>query len=460
MNINTLDDQAPDQEAGPETALSAPASKCIDLRYVEGNKKLTAPIDLCTEPEQAVPSSPGRDSPSMIIPATEEHPAIALLRLLHPDINWDGKAPETPGRRSRYTDIKRFTPLSQVKNARNGYLYSRDHLKSPLNTFLTINFNRHRRHWEKGKDSHKQVPYVRDKLIKALNDWCDYNEVPRLWIYGIENPSEGGHGPHMHLLLHLPQDRWEKLTASLGEFLSNSMEWSAQDLKPIQERIAAVNCSLEDRMRRSELWLPFHISPADRGEWRPLSEREARIKLAYICKSVDPNAIVEIDGRTQTIEAHASSGPTCDITLQDCGDPRTKRRIGTSQPLSIGERQKAGWTEDDNCDWLSRKVQDRRWRDGICSRIPSPVAETTGHEDLPSENEAATTPVEGGIDLEKLVLDLQAMILAGAEESREQARDLRCLFKELIPEWFSSSVNAPADDELTALLSDLLLEGD
>ncbi len=408
LSLNQADDRAVSNSSNSVSMSNTSTNKTpLDL-----NTPALKPKSSTLAPDHVTAATPTTHSPET------EHPVLALLRHLHPTINWDA-TPEPLPTRSPKTDLTRHASLSMVKNARNGYLFARDHLGQPLNTFLTINFNRNKQHWEKGRSSAAKTSYVRDKLLRALRDWCGYHEVPTLWVYCIENPVKGGHGPHMHLLMHLPPDRWESLTASMHTFLATTMAWTKDDLQKVQDKIDREAPSLEERLNCSELWLPFYISPATDGEWRPFSEKEARIKLAYICKSIDPDAIVEIDGRTQTIWQHASSG----ITLKECGDPKVRKRIATGEPLSIGSRKAAGWVEDDDWDWLSRDVQDRRWRERVLTEHALRFGENTPETSI-ANNDVPEPVTACAIDLEKMLRDAIARSHAQNEELRPFIREL------------------------------------
>lgn len=260
--------------------------------------------------------------------------------------------------RSRRTDITRYTPLSEIHNARNAYLLS-DSLGKPLNTFLTINFNRDHRHWEIGNRSRSQVSYVREKRMVALRDWWRDADVEPHWINCIENPSQGGHGPHMHILFHLPQDRWQELCGSLEECLRVSMGWSRKKLDRQRADFEAREAKNTPSRGSEETWLPFYISPSEKGPGLPLDARQSLACLRYICKSVDPEQVVEIGEARATFADHAEVYTTLDpyITIEECGDTRTRKRVGASRSLGIDVRRKRGWQETTDLDWMSRKIE-------------------------------------------------------------------------------------------------------
>ena len=314
-----------------------------------------------------------------------EHPLVALLRLLYPEITWT--PPPTLGSSRRHQpDIRQHTPLTQVGNARNGFLFAEDKLGTPLNTFLNINFNRHGRHWKKGDRSPEQVPHVRDKILKTLTDWCENHGVDPTWVYSIENPRQGGHGPHIHILMHLPSDRWADLTTSLADCLRKSMRWSQKELEELKAKIQAQGSGIGSC---DGVWLPFVISPSESHPGHPLTDQERLKRLRYLCKSVDPLAVVEMGGKRQTLEDHAGQALHPYITLREGGDPRTTKRLGTSRNLGIQERNDRGWVEEVDFGWLSRKVsRDRQIADGM-SRVKS-----SEQDKVPPPPENQDPPIE------------------------------------------------------------------
>jgi hypothetical protein len=277
--------------------------------------------------------------------------------------------------------IKHFTPLSQIHNVRNAYLLADEILQHPLNTFITINFNRHRQHWKVGNRSRDQVPYVRNKLFRAFRDWCHDQHIAFEGVYAIENPPMGGQGPHLHLLMHLPEDRYPELIEAMESFLCTTMRWSRSDIDDEKAKIENWGGHVNSSDPKEEAWLPFYISPNPKGKHEPLTPNETLIRLRYICKSVDPSEEIEIDGHVQTLEEHSGFGSH--ITLRAGGDPRTKRRLGATRSLSISMRASHGWQEDHDLSWLSRDVQMKRLKASVINllerltrqRVETPAAQ-------------------------------------------------------------------------------------
>ena len=335
------------------------------------------------EPGEASSSTGALPLPSVVTPL--EHPEAALLRLLHPEIVLI-PPPTSESRHRHQTDITSSHASHSGPECKERLLFAEEALELPLDTFLTFNFSRHHRHWKKGNRSPEQVPYVRDKILKTLEDWCRHHAIDPRWVYALENPPEGGHGPHLHLLMHLPEDRWSDLSAALATCLRKSMGWLQKDLEDLKAKIYAHKGGIGSC---DSVWLPFLISASKDSPGGPLTPQESLTRLRYLCKSVDPHALVEIGGKVQTLEDHA--GPAFDpyITLQNCGDPRTKKRLGTSQNLGIQARSARGWVEETDFGWMSRKVQ----RDELIANVMSLLK---GFEQgkLPPPQENRTPPIE------------------------------------------------------------------
>jgi hypothetical protein len=164
--------------------------------------------------------------------------------------------------------------------------------------------------------------------------------------------------------MNLPDDRWDALTASLADCLRESMGWLQKELEDLKAKIQAQPNGIGSC---DGIWLPFVISPSKSDPGHPLTSQERLARFRYLCKSVDPQAVVEMNGKRQTLEDHA--GPSFDpyITLCEGGDPRTTKRIGTSRNLGIQARNARGWVEKMDFDWMSRKVQ----RDKVISNVMS-----------------------------------------------------------------------------------------
>lgn len=287
-------------------------------------------------------------------------PFAILLGIHHPDLDWAGIC-AAPPRLPTKTDIKFYTPLCQVRNARNAFLVA-EHIEKPLNTFITLTFNRDKALWTPGRSSAEKIAEIRELRLKALTDWCDNNDIEPLWVYSIENPPQGGHGPHMHILQHLPEGCWDELARSLHKSLLKSMGWTQAEFDA--ERLKKRNRRPTDE----EIWLPFDIQGSHEAECKPLKGHERLTKLRYLCKSVNPLQLVTIDGITQTFEKH--SGNT-EITIKECGNPRTKKRVGTSRRLGVGARRDLGWKETDDLDWMHRQVWRRLCMREVLSSLPS-----------------------------------------------------------------------------------------
>ncbi len=109
-------------------------------------------------------------------------------------------------------DVHRHLSRAQLLELRNAYLFA-ERRGTPLNTWLAINF-RASRHYPRRARAAETISRVKGCFLKALDDWCRRKDVPLVYVYVLESPPQGGPGPHLHILQHLPRERWRELRAS------------------------------------------------------------------------------------------------------------------------------------------------------------------------------------------------------------------------------------------------------
>lgn len=232
-----------------------------------------------------------------------------------------------------------YIPRSQLLEVCNAYEFARDHLRKPLNTYLVINFAT-ARGWVHGRRTKLQYRQVRDRFLKALRDWCFRPgiAIEPLWVYVDENPPEGGRGPHLNLLLHLPPERWEELRAKLLRCMRVAGGWGEKDFQTD--------------------WKPVHIEPAPgQGPLTQSGAQDGRRKLRYICKGASPGEIVELEGRREILSRLRGSRAPFDVRLEPQGKVASKKRAGSSGTLSRAVRSKAGWPERTDLEWMSAAIE-------------------------------------------------------------------------------------------------------
>jgi hypothetical protein len=256
---------------------------------------------------------------------------------------------------------------------RSSFLFARER-QTPLNIFLTVDYPSVRGAWKKGDKSAENVSKVHEKILKSISDFLANHKIPKAWEYVIENPPKGGPGPHLHLLLHLPPDRAAELKPKIERVLRISMGWKAEEieerkhLRSVAKQAAQIEIDAakprdqftigkeaKDRTQADpSVRLPFKISDhTSHGD--VLTDDEAEKCLAYMCKTIDPDIQITLGGELASIADHASRW---DITLQEGGDVRVKRRAGASVNLQEKAREEAGFVAPPigNLEWMSRRV--------------------------------------------------------------------------------------------------------
>lgn len=255
----------------------------------------------------------------------------------------------TPRRNGRVDPTQHITP-AQRRNARNAFLVAARR-GTPLNTFLTVNFCAWRGpgRWMASAEPASQVSRLRQRLIKALDDWFRRHDLPSAWVAVLENPPQGGRGPGIHILLHLPPSEWLEKRKALHDCLRKVMDWDSRELATLE---AAKRAAAKPQWVR----LPFYFSIGSR--FGPLSAPDQERKLAYMLKGCSPDEEVTIAGVTKTLAEHNGDLARGEvITLEPQGDPYTKRRVEASRILAKKARATAGWQEDEDDTWLHRDAR-------------------------------------------------------------------------------------------------------
>ena len=278
---------------------------------------------------------------------------------------------------------------------RSAYLFGVSR-QTPLNTFITINFREvkgnSRGAWPADYKSATKagkaaaIAASRDAIVASIRKWCQRQQpaVPFAAVYVLENAPKGGMGPHIHLLLHLPTERYGELRRSLENNIRKTMGWvipplktKLAELQAERERLLAEHCSVKG------LFLPFFFTSSKDNPGGPLSSPEQAIRLAYMCKTMQGSEVVTISGVTQTIDQHIDGG--AEITLEPAGNVRVAKRAGALGLLTQEHRATAGWDDAtaDDLSWLDRRVAKLKLRNEVSKFLnaywarPSVPADTT-----------------------------------------------------------------------------------
>jgi hypothetical protein len=225
----------------------------------------------------------------------------------------------------------------QVINVLEACLFAEESLKKPLNTFLTINFPSSS-NWVPGPRTRKEYRSARARFLHALRDWFAREGLANLYVYADENPSHGGTGPHIHILLHLPVENWVELRAKLFRCMRLAGGWTVEQCP--------------DRKHTDSKRIGVHIGPtAAEG---PLIERQSLVKARYILKGADPALLVEHDGKRMMLsQLPGSLDQNEPVNLAPQGNVQSPKRAGASVLLCAKARDAAGWIDKANLKLLS-----------------------------------------------------------------------------------------------------------
>jgi len=278
-------------------------------------------------------------------------------------------ASHSPGTRASPARRPHLTP-AELLELSNAFLFA-EMRGVPLNTFVTVTFklSRHSR-WKPQPgdvEGDRERRSIKD-LLRALNGFSKRYGLRNAWVYVLENPPKGGPGPHVHLLLHLPQASYQGERSRLEMLLGKHTKWTPAEIEATKLAFAGKSGALAGH---EEVILPFHIANHSEPEidegtvdpLAPLNPKERITRLRYMAKGVDPNLIVSIGGQRKTIENHAGGNRNQAITIKNQGDPRIAKRVGSSRSLGKTARDKdTSWTERLDFDWLSRDVARKQVR--------------------------------------------------------------------------------------------------
>jgi hypothetical protein len=236
--------------------------------------------------------------------------------------------------RNVQADPHRHIPRRQVLEIRNAYLFAEE-ARTPLNTFVSINFVGSRG-WPAGARAPEQIGRIKERFRKAVEGWCRRQGIPLVNVYALENPAQGGRGPHIHILLHLPPGRWHELREALNGFLARTGGW---------------------REPACPEFKPFDIDEAERGS------TDALRGLRYMVKGVAPQEVVTVGGERITLAQLSERTGTAakpGVNLEPQGDTRVAKRAGSGRAVGKAARKAAGWTERDDLLWLSPGFEFRK----------------------------------------------------------------------------------------------------
>jgi len=225
-----------------------------------------------------------------------------------------------------------YIPASQTLNALNAFEFAARMGKTP-NTYIVVTFPAFR-NWVAGSGSAEQHRKFREQTIKSVYDWHMRKSLEQVCIHVDENPSKGGPGPHINILLHLPVADWHELRGSLFVCLRKTAG------------VSTVDCP--DGNRTSAKRKAIHALPHDTQH--PMDYDNALRVLQYILKGADPGIQVLNHNRMLV-----SLSEIPNIRLEPQGDVRSQRRVGVSETISQEARKR-----DSN--WKDAKTLDLLWK--------------------------------------------------------------------------------------------------
>ena len=251
------------------------------------------------------------------------------------------------------SDVHRHLSRAQLLELRNAYLFA-EASGTPLNTWLTINFKASRHYTSRARTA-EAISRVKGCFLKALDDWCRRNDVPLVQVYVLENLPQGGPGPHLHILQHLPPERWHKLREALHRFLKKTGGWPDEHFAPEQT------------------WKPLDVFGEELSLEAPAGgNRDPLRRLRYMAKGANPQEVVTLDGERITLAQLSERMGTAakpDIKLEPQGDARVSKRAGSSKSIGKAARKAAGWTEERDLLWLCPELDRRRIRADVRDKL-------------------------------------------------------------------------------------------
>jgi hypothetical protein len=246
-------------------------------------------------------------------------------------------------------DLERYTPRSQIVEVHNAFEFA-ETSGYPFNTFVTVVYNAHKEwtpYTRNEPEIQRMLRRVKESVRHLISDFCRRNGFAFSAIFAQE--ACPGRGPHVHMLLHLPKDRWSELRDRLTRCLMRSMRMSIKEFQQKKREKYALPSD-----QRKSIWLPVWINSIDKLPDQALCYDDALTKLRYICKSVNPNEPLAYKDDLRTLQEIG------DVKLEDTGNARTLRRLTSTNNLGKQARSKAGWADDPHLTFLSAKARSER----------------------------------------------------------------------------------------------------
>ncbi|GAN69125.1 hypothetical protein [Acetobacter orleanensis] len=159
-------------------------------------------------------------------------------------------------------------------------------------------------------------------LRRAIADCLRRHNALYIAVGIHENDRRGGHGLHIHILLYLPEDRFSELLTALTTCLAKRCNNFLKKLAKtkgvaFKSRTSAYELyqRLEPHYHKS---LPFHFSDVT-----PMTKNDSEQRLAYLCKSIDPNYKITFRGNTVSISEMdwRATGEGTKLQAQSCNRP-------------------------------------------------------------------------------------------------------------------------------------------
>ncbi|WP_158743647.1 hypothetical protein [Acidisphaera sp. L21] len=332
-----------------------------------------------------------------------------------------GRYPWTP--KALTPDASQCATIEQVSGAYEAMQFAASTGRR-LNTWFTVIFPQLHGSsgWHAGEPAGPQVRKQRERLRTCLAGWCNRHGIPQAWISAVENVA--GRGPHIHVLMHLPEAAPPKTLPTDGEIILLDPLWHQHRQK------------LYDLLRKFSGWSQRELDAAPEG-LRPIDLSEVHLptdhpkdntfrKFCYLVKSLSPDEVLTYQGQRMTLgEIISHDGCGEDTTVRPSTNTYTHRMVSSSRSIAAGARENAGW-KDGKFDLtiLSRRIRQERLRETasrlLRNELPTrKLAETTSKSEPDPIRDAALT---------KLFEAIAAS--AGDAENRDAAAHVDELFEE------------------------------
>jgi hypothetical protein len=205
--------------------------------------------------------------------------------------------------RSVRSDLGRHLDLRAIYRLVDAVAFARS-VSTPLTAHVTIIWNR------APGFSQRRWASVQTRLLHRLRGWLARRKVPVAWAFVRENVR--GRGPHTHLLLHVPPERWAAICPDLRAYLIQAGGF---------------------RIPRAVL-----ITGDRRGTPGMVTHAQNVGLIRYLSKGIDPDIVLPMPGGAMWLTDLLGVVPERQA-------PVLGKRVGASETIGPRARAAAGWAE-------------------------------------------------------------------------------------------------------------------